>query len=360
MAAAFIGWFCGIAGLGLMAGSSSKITLLRGVQEQWHLVLPGLIVGLVMYSVVRQVRHVATLPIFIAVEIVIFYAILYLTGTSVADATEAGWIRPTMVDDNAPKPSWTHTWDYLRFDLVDWRAYPQLAMTEIGMIFVVALSSSLDVAAIELELKHQPLDYNHELQTVGWSNIVSGLTGGYTGSYIFSQSIFSLRAGIRSRVAGFALAGCQILVVLAPFPILAYVPNFFFGSLLSMICIDLMYEWLWDVRTRLSKTEYLVCLATFILIQLLSVEYGILAGVALHQVCQRLGWLPTMMMMTMRHNGNNNVKRSQYDINDFEPDNDDELHHQEHAHLLPDHGNNLPRYDSLATSVDTNDDLCLF
>jgi SulP family sulfate permease len=44
------------------------------------------------------------------------------------------------------------------------------------MIFVVALSSSLDVAAIELEL-NSPLDYNHELKTVGISNIISGLTG---------------------------------------------------------------------------------------------------------------------------------------------------------------------------------------
>lgn len=30
---------------------------------------------------------------------------------------------------------------------------------------------------------------------VGWSNVTSGLSGGFTGSYIFSQTIFSLRAG---------------------------------------------------------------------------------------------------------------------------------------------------------------------
>ena len=29
----------------------------------------------------------------------------------------------------------------------------------------------------------EPLDTNKELNTVGWSNIISGLTGGFTGRY---------------------------------------------------------------------------------------------------------------------------------------------------------------------------------
>jgi MFS superfamily sulfate permease-like transporter len=58
-----------------------------------------------------------------------------------------------------------------------------------------------------------PLDYDRELQTVGWSNFVSGCCGGYTGSYIFSQTIFTLRRGVTddSRVCGwyaFVLRSC--------------------------------------------------------------------------------------------------------------------------------------------------------
>ncbi|CAN0458745.1 unnamed protein product [Scytosiphon promiscuus] len=37
---------------------------------------------------------------------------------------------------------------------------------------------------------------------VGWSNVVSGLFGGFTGSYIFSQTIFNLRAGVSGRGVG--------------------------------------------------------------------------------------------------------------------------------------------------------------
>ena len=56
-----------------------------------------------------------------------------------------------------------------------------------------------------------------------------------------------------------------------------------------MICIDLMHEWLWDVRAKISRAEYCLCLSTFILIQIIGVEYGILAGVGLYFLCRKLG-----------------------------------------------------------------------
>jgi SulP family sulfate permease len=279
---AFIGWFCGMSGVGLMAASTevSFAVLL----DNWQFVVPGIAGGVVIYVSVRYLRHMAVLPTCIAVLLLLFYSTLWATTTSIDKAAKSGWIRET----DAPPP-WYKTWEYLKLDKVAWSVIPELVLTELSMIFVVALSSSLDVAAIELELK-EPLDYNGELKMVGLSNLVSGLTGGYTGSYIFSQSIFSLRAGIRSRIAGYVLAACQVVYLLVPFPILAYVPNFFFGSLLSMICVDLMYEWLWDVRNKVTPVEYMVCLATFGLIQVAGVEYGILLGVVVFLLCQRLGF----------------------------------------------------------------------
>lgn len=181
-----------------------------------------------------------------------------------------------------------HTWDFLRIDKVVWRVLPSQALTVLAMISVVALSSSLDIAAIEIELK-RPLDYNYELRTVGISNIFSGLTGGYTGSYIFSQTIFSLRAGIRSRLMGLIIAFCSLVTVIIPFNVLSYIPNFFFGSLLIMICLDLMFEWLVDSRKKLTSAEYIVLLMTFSLLHI-GVEFGILAGTLLFITIQKLGY----------------------------------------------------------------------
>lgn len=288
---AYIGWFCGASGVALMAGTTTTTTSTNtiggGVDVTWHhqalRVVPGLLGGCLIYGAVRTFRHMAVLPSGIAFLLLAFYAALWGTGSTVWDATQHGWIR----EMEAP-PVWYRTWDSLQLDRVVWSALPQLWATELSMIFVVALSSSLDVAAIELEMR-RPLDYNRELSTVGWSNVVSGLTGGYTGSYIFSQSIFSLRAGIRSRAAGYCLATTQLVTLLLPFPILSYVPNFFFGSLLTLICVDLLVEWLWEVRHRLTASEYGICWCTFALIQWWGVEYGIAAGAALYATSRQLG-----------------------------------------------------------------------
>ena len=174
-------------------------------------------------------------------------------------------------------------WDFLKIEKVVFSVLPSQTLTVIAMISVVALSSSLDIAAIEIELK-RPLDYNHELKTVGISNIISGITGGYTGSYIFSQTIFSLRMGIRSRLMGYVIAFFLLFAEVLPFDILSYIPNFFFGIM------DLLFEWLIDVREKVSTAEYVVLLGTFALLQVLGVEFGIIAGILLYLAIKKLGY----------------------------------------------------------------------
>jgi SulP family sulfate permease len=277
---AYIGFFCGKSGVALMAGTQLTLPVLI---DKFMFIVPGIAGGFFIYFSVRTLKHVAVLPMTIIILLLLFYGSLVVSGSSIAQATRDGWIR-----EAEPAPVWYRSWDYLQFDKVAWSVLPRLLVREFSMIFVVALSSSLDVAAIELEMK-SPLDYNKELTMVGISNVISGLTGGYTGSYIFSQSIFTLRAGIQERLSGFVLAFCEISVIVMPFPVLSYVPNFFYGSLLAMICIDLMYEWLWDFRDKVTTAEYIIALSTFCLIQVLQVEYGILAGVFLYVLCRQLG-----------------------------------------------------------------------
>ena len=66
----------------------------------------------------------------------------------------------------------------------------------------------------------------------------------YTGSYIFSQTIFNLRRGVTddTRVCGWTVVVLELLVVISPVSVTSYLPKMFFGSLLVLIATDLMWE----------------------------------------------------------------------------------------------------------------------
>ncbi|CAN0364879.1 unnamed protein product, partial [Ectocarpus sp. 8 AP-2014] len=85
---------------------------------------------------------------------------------------------------------------------------------------------------------------------VGWSNVISGLFGGFTGSYIFSQTIFNLRAGVDTRVASATSFVMLVGVAASPASVISFLPRCFFGALLVLIAVDLMVEWLWQARLR--------------------------------------------------------------------------------------------------------------
>jgi MFS superfamily sulfate permease-like transporter/CRP-like cAMP-binding protein len=273
---AFIGFFCGEAGLAMMSGVEVSNIVQWNKFASWEkiiLLTPGVVIGITIYVLLRNIRSPMVLPTCLATTLVLFYSILFISGHSIEDAREMGWIY-----ELSPSEPFYMSWKLYDLSLVDWSALPRQFVRWFAMLLVVAFSSSLDVAAIEMELGI-PLDYNKELETVGISNLSSGLMGGFTGSYIFSQTIFTMKRGIRSRLCGYIIAFIEILVILLPFSITSYIPKMFFGCLLILISIDLMYEWLVEAKHKMMSLEYSVCLSTFIVIQLTGIEVGMALGI---------------------------------------------------------------------------------
>ncbi|GMH93904.1 hypothetical protein TL16_g12754 [Triparma laevis f. inornata] len=149
-----------------------------------------------------------------------------------------------------------------------------------SMIIVVAFSSVLDVTAISIDIG-QGLEADKELETVGISNALSGLTGGFTGSYIFSQTIFQYRTRDWSRWVGIIVALSETIVFLMDQDVLSFSPLFFFGATLIFIGLDLLIEWLYEIREKLLPQEYLILLSTFGAIQIVGIDAGVLVGVIL-------------------------------------------------------------------------------
>ena len=242
----------------------------------------------------------------------------------------------------------------------------------LGLFLVVAFGSCMDIAAIQqVKIKGLPpgprpapslastvilitlpplviaplseqdnpfkIDYDRELTTVATSNMLTGLVGvGYTGSYIFSQTVFTMRAGVFSRLCGWVVVAVEAALFLLPFSVvqvtvagweyhraasgtqagpqsrpgspcgvlapsirpLQYLPNFYFGALLLWFGLEISHDWLVLSFYKLSRTEYVLLLATFLATVQLGLELGIGAGIVMATLFfaaayakVRAGWL---------------------------------------------------------------------
>ena len=306
----FIGFYCGQAGLALMSGV--EVVRLRDYRHLMSVhaltrIAPGFGVAIAIkvafilssrYNASRTARALI-IPSVLLSTVVAFYAILLATGSTLQDARDAGWVGQAP-DDSSDSSSEDDSGgrgllSYSCF--APWRMYfpedaavstilmlvlrclPKVAIVWVGMVLVVAFSSSLDIAAIEMELG-RPLNYDAELcNSVGLGNLVSGLAGGFSGSYIFSQTILNLRSHVADRRSGLIVAFVELgLVFLVPIPPTALAPTCAFGGTLLVIAIELMDEWLVKARSKFSTSEFAVDVFTFGAIHLLGLEAGFAAG----------------------------------------------------------------------------------
>ncbi|RHZ09445.1 hypothetical protein DYB31_006069, partial [Aphanomyces astaci] len=153
---AFIGFFCLQAGVAMMSGKEVKeITDWAQLTDlkSFYLCAPGIVAGIFMWVVTQRIQHFTILPMCMLTILALFFGSMAVSGTSFQDARAYGWIAPlpnaTMNFLDIYKhfqPSHFHA-EFMLDQLPSW----------IAMYFVVAFSSSLDVAAIEMAL-HKPLD----------------------------------------------------------------------------------------------------------------------------------------------------------------------------------------------------------
>jgi SulP family sulfate permease len=274
----YIGFFCLEAGISICTGEPFESIADFAQLANWHsflLCVPALFAGALFCWVARRFEHFAVLPGTMLAVPLLFYIGLGMSGHDLQDARDVG-----LVGAVREPAEWDHVLDLFDFSVVRWDCLPAQIPIWLGMVVVVGFSSSLDVAAIEMDMA-QPLDTDRELITIGMSNTLSGLLGGFAGSYIFSQTIFTYRTKCNTRLIGWIVTAAELTVFFMSADPLMYVPLFFFAATLTFIAIDLMLEWLVEVREKLMWYEYLILLGTFFSIHIFGLNLGLAVGLGL-------------------------------------------------------------------------------
>jgi sulfate permease, SulP family len=334
---AFVGAFMFLSGAGLAAGVPLSVSPKTWIPlfslDPVLRLLPALVMVAALSAVQRRSRSPYSLPLFLLIVPAMFYIVVFLGGWSLTDVRDKGWMSHPQPEDfqwrfwrlydlynfgGDGTISSSSSSDLLSYDFnlsttrststgvgnvvfgvysslsslwsnfppknIYWEAVPRQAGKLVGLYFVVAFGSSMDIAAIQSDAPD--VDYNSELVTVGLSNVVTGIAGvGLTGSYIFSQTLFSLKMGIDSRMMGAVVAAAEMLVFMMPVNTMAYVPNFYFGALVLWIGIDIAKDWLYIAAKKVAPIEFAMIVGTFLAVAAFGLELGIAAGIlaaALH------------------------------------------------------------------------------
>ncbi|HSJ03607.1 MAG TPA: SulP family inorganic anion transporter, partial [Verrucomicrobium sp.] len=231
----------------------------------------GLAYGVVALIATRRWSHFLILPVLVVSAVTLAYGILGVQGISLATARAQGWF----FDLPPPMAPW-EPWQALQMDASVVELILRQSGNYLALALVMAITILLSGAGLELKTRRDA-DLDLELRVNGWGNFLSGLGGGMAGCLSINRTLLNHQAGARTRLAGCLVALVCAGVLFFQLPILPFIPKPLLGGLLLYLGLGLLYEWLVENLTRLSKVDY----GIVVVILLAVASFGFLQGIVL-------------------------------------------------------------------------------
>ena len=268
-----LGYLLVIGGLNVGLGGHNEETLLNYItsKQTLTLLLPVVILGMLIYVLDQKLKHWSVVPLAMLLAGAIFYAVLFLTDTTMSDAALQHWLPPTPSANAAFFPPLVPS----DFALVNWTAITQQAGAIAALVFLSIIMLLLDVSGIEVVL-NKDMDPNRELVAAGKTNVI----GGFVGSPLTFQSVSDVLVSHKLGGTNRIMVAAYSLVVFAAIAVgpslITWIPSFVLGSVLLFSGGGLLLTWVWDLRKKVPLGDYLVVLVILGVI----INFGILEGIA--------------------------------------------------------------------------------
>ncbi|MGC1306287.1 MAG: SulP family inorganic anion transporter [Phormidesmis sp.] len=242
--------------------------------------LPGCAIGLALVVLLRRYNNVFIMPVVIVGSILAFYAILWLSQTSISNAQALGLLFGDFPEGGLWRP--LH-WSML--GQVKWALIFSQADKVATVVLLSVIALLLNVSGIELAAR-QDIDLNRELQSTGVANLLTGLGGGIVGFHALGLSVLScVKINAKSRLVGVIAAGICVVTLLLGETLVTLFPKPVLGGVALFLGLSFLVEWVYDAWFTLPKTDYgIVILILFVIATvgfLQGVGVGIVVSVAL-------------------------------------------------------------------------------
>lgn len=281
------GWLLVQGAFNMMVGVKLRpdtltVLLDSPVLERW---LPGMLLAVVLLGLLRRTGNVLLLPTGIIGALLLFYALLFSSGSDIDTATQAGWFL-----EEFSAGTMLRTLDFDAIAQVDGALLLAQAGSMAALIIISTLHMLLNASGLELVVDRE-LDLNHELTIIGAGNALSGvLGGGIIGFPSVTFTTLAHRMGSHGRFVGVMLSLLLGLGVIFGASLIALFPRVVLAGLLMYVGFSFLAEWLYDAWFKLPLQDYLIMFAIFLVIGLV----GFLQGVA-------VGFVATIVLFVLEY-----------------------------------------------------------
>ncbi|KAL2258393.1 hypothetical protein VTK26DRAFT_8319 [Humicola hyalothermophila] len=273
-----VGWFLVATGFEVTARLEGNITydldtLKRLMQSDTvPLWVTPLILAAILYYWQTRVTSKYLLPLYILAIPALFYATTAALGLlDPKTLRHGGW----MFEGPPAGEPWWYFYTLYQFHKVHFGAIAQCIPAMLALTFFGILHVPINVPALALNTGEDHANLDHELKLHGYSNFFSGVVGSIQNYLVYSNSIFFMRSGGNSRLAGILLAVFTFFVMMIGPSLIGFIPVMMVGVLIFVLGFELLSEAVWVPRKNLKALEYL----TVVVIVLVMGTYDFVVGI---------------------------------------------------------------------------------
>ncbi|KAI0442134.1 sulfate transporter family-domain-containing protein [Xylaria telfairii] len=278
-----VGWFLVVTGFEVSARLGEFHYDLETARRLFEtdtlpLWLIPLALAILLFGLQRKLTSRYVLPAYIlSIPFVFYFVVLSLDSLSPEHLRQTGWIFEA---PEAGQP-WWYFWTLYKFELVHWGAIIDTLGAMFALTFFSLLHVPINVPALAQNAGEDNLKLDHELKLHGVSNFISGLAGSIQNYLVFANTIFFMRSGGDSRLAGFLLAALTFVVMTVGPATIGFIPVMMVGTLIFVLGFELMLDALVAPRRKLKLVEYLTIVVIVLTMGIYDFVVGIFVGIIL-------------------------------------------------------------------------------
>ena len=266
------GWLMCSGALNIIAGTPLTVAGIGSLLEHpGRLELPtGLLLVVVLAYLIRRFGAATAIPLFVVATTLAVNVVVREICPGMPACSLERWFFPPF-----GRLEWLPPWQ-LQLDAgMAWELL-RLLPSFFAVAFVGTLTVLLSLSSLELTYRN---DFQLEpaLRLHGRMTLLTAALGGYLCVISIGRSTMchQTRGG---RLSCLVIAGACVAVLFGLGGLMAWIPKVALGSLVLWLGLDLLRQWLWDLRTELSRIDLAQVVSILACVIVFGYVIGFLAG----------------------------------------------------------------------------------